>query len=60
MIIVDCSQVAREGDEWVRHTYYIGSPPVSADLVVALLDEEDAMIARRQEIRAARAYRILP
>jgi esterase/lipase superfamily enzyme len=60
VIIVDCSQVAREGDEWVRHTYYIGSPPVSADLVAVLLDEEDAMIARRQEIRAARAYRILP
>ena len=60
VIIVDCSQVASAGDEWGRHTYYIGSDRVSADIVAVLLDEEDAAIQRRHEVRAARAYRILP
>jgi len=60
VIIVDCSHVAGEGDEWVRHTYYVGSARVSADIIDVLLDKEDAPGDRRAEIRVGRAYRITP
>jgi esterase/lipase superfamily enzyme len=60
VVMVDCSQVARAGDPRVLHSYYIGSPPVSADIISVLHDDEDVTIARRQEVRIGRAYRLLP
>jgi esterase/lipase superfamily enzyme len=60
VIIVDCSQVASAGDDLVRHSYYLGSPRVRADIVDVLLDKEDGPGDRRHEIRVGRAYRITP
>ena len=60
VVIVDCSDVAKTGDALVRHTYYIGCPPVGNDIDAVLRNDPDWPRDRRQELRPGRAYRLLP
>ena len=58
VVIVDCSRVAEAADPRSRHTYYINSPLVAADITAVLADEPDDLIGHRQIIRTERAFRI--
>lgn len=58
VVIVDCSEIAEAADPQARHTYFIRSPEVSADINGVLRDIDNRNIGSREEIRPGRAYRV--
>lgn len=57
--LVDCRVVGGDGDALARHSYYVGSPAVAADLGFVLSGEEPGAIGNRAYIDSERAWRIV-
>jgi esterase/lipase superfamily enzyme len=57
--LVDCRVVGGDGDTLARHSYYVGSRAVAADLGFVLSGEEPGVIVNRAYIDAERAWRIV-
>jgi esterase/lipase superfamily enzyme len=59
VVIVDCSRIAALADASARHSYFIRSPSIGADITDVLADREDDFIGNREIVRPGRAYRIV-
>lgn len=58
VVLVDCRNIAVRADRFAQHSYYVGSPAVSADLGAVLAGMEAEAIANREFVAPQRAWRI--